>query len=153
MPAMDISPPRSIPLNDRLLLKAHKALPRKRDLVLDTSPPIVQVSTSNHSATPNGTVYPVALSLLLTPPSLPPDSQGDGLLPTSRQVQEETSPETNGKSTPTRHFNPLTPDVTPPPTLNPPRSLEAQQVPPYRREQSPSKPLGKRCRPMRTLRR
>lgn len=129
---MDISEQgRSVALNDHQFLKAHRALPRKRDFVLDPSPPNVQVrGVVDHASDPvsNGIVYPGPPSLPLTPPSLPTESGPDNSLSNSQDTQKEHALDdtANATPTPTPQLHPLTPDVTPPRTLALRRKREEQ---------------------------
>ncbi|KKZ61152.1 hypothetical protein EMCG_04253 [[Emmonsia] crescens] len=98
-------------------LKAHKALPRKRDILPTQGlTPIPPSSSPRPDATPpsNGFAYPTAPALPLTPPGIALEAckkSSNGIL---REVSHELMPGTPGTATPAHQLSPLTPDITPP---------------------------------------
>ncbi|EEH18710.1 hypothetical protein PABG_01029 [Paracoccidioides brasiliensis Pb03] len=121
MPAVNVLGPSPLTLHaDPPCLKAHKALPRKRDFPrhgLISTPPS---SNLRQDATPssNGYAYSPAPTLPLTPPGLPllPHKKVNNVI--SREGSHELIPDTTGTATPTHQFTPPTPDITPPRALS-----------------------------------
>lgn len=105
----------SPPLSERYLLGAHKSPPRKQGSNMSKSIPTMEHSGAGHgmSSLSAGKAYLGVLSLPLTPPSLPPDSQGDDPVSVSSHLGDDHV-EQRGDATPTYQFETLTPDVTPP---------------------------------------
>ncbi|KAL2363692.1 hypothetical protein RJZ56_003399 [Blastomyces dermatitidis] len=101
-------------------LKAHKALPRKRDVLPTQGLAFTSSSPRPYDATPpsNGYTHPTAPALPLTPPGLvlePCRKSSNGI---SREVSHELIPATTGTDTPTHQLSPPTPDITPPRTVS-----------------------------------
>ncbi|OJD22278.1 hypothetical protein ACJ73_06373 [Blastomyces percursus] len=96
-------------------LKAHKALPRKRD-VLPTQGLTALPSSPRPDATPlsNGYAYLTAPPLPLTPPGLVLEPCWNSSNSISREVSHELIPGTTGTGTPTHQLSLPTPDITPP---------------------------------------
>ncbi|OAX82253.1 hypothetical protein ACJ72_03401 [Emergomyces africanus] len=98
-------------------LKAHKALPRKRDVFPTQGLTSVPSSpSSRRDATPpsNGFAYPTAPALPLTPPGLVLEACNKPINGISREASHELIPGTTGTATPTHQLSPPTPDITPP---------------------------------------
>ncbi|PGG95111.1 hypothetical protein AJ79_10253 [Helicocarpus griseus UAMH5409] len=105
------------PRVDRPRLKAHKALPRKRDILpAEGSISIPPPSSPRPDATPppNGFAYPTAPALPLTPPGLPSEPRKESNHDISQGVSQEFVSDTAGTATPAHQLSPLTPDITPP---------------------------------------
>ena len=105
-------------ISERPLLKAHKALPRRRDTVLsfDHDVPSIEVPTSGHDihrASNGSSLAASAPALPLTPPSHPKEgSESEDLL--SRNSPVDYPHDVPRISTPTHLLSPPTPDTTPP---------------------------------------
>ncbi|KAK2756988.1 hypothetical protein FQN54_004956 [Arachnomyces sp. PD_36] len=117
MSGLEIASPSFIP--DRPLLKAHKALPRRREnihsLEHDLIPIGIQTSEHDFNRDSNGSSLAAsAPTLPLTPPSQPKEavSEQEDLTPRKSSVQQRD--EVLPVSTPTHQLSPPTPDTTPP---------------------------------------
>ncbi|KAK2797557.1 hypothetical protein FQN50_009152 [Emmonsiellopsis sp. PD_5] len=115
-------------------LKAHKALPRKRD-VLPTQDSISLAPSPSpgpdDTLSSNRSAYPTAPALPLTPPAAPLEPPKKSKHAISREVSDEFAPGTTGSATPTHQLSPPTPDITPPRVISQFRKREglAQQQP------------------------
>ncbi|GAD93406.1 conserved hypothetical protein [Paecilomyces variotii No. 5] len=107
----DVPPMTSTP--ERPLLKAHKALPRRRDVSQESVTPI-RTPPSNRTTKPQGdTAVATVPRLPLTPPGQPGEEynrkQSEG-----RDGLSRTEGQTVRVVTPPHQRHPLTPDITPP---------------------------------------
>ncbi|EGE01633.1 hypothetical protein TEQG_00679 [Trichophyton equinum CBS 127.97] len=95
---------------DKPLLKSHKVLPRRRDLVSAYSPACGDTDTSGNIN--NGPAYPPTRTLPLTPPAITLEDQKP--LEISQDQDAETHLDPQNTLTPSNGVKPLTPDITPP---------------------------------------
>lgn len=107
--------PPMTPAPERPLLKAHKALPRRRDVVAsEESVTPIRISSSNRVIQPHkDTAVPTAPSLPLTPPGQPGEEYNRK--PShGRNGASRSEGQTVRVVTPPHQRNLLTPDITPP---------------------------------------
>lgn len=95
---------------DKPLLKSHKVLPRRRDLVSAYSPACADDDTGGDIN--NGPAYPPTRTLPLTPPAITLEDQKP--LEISHDQDAETHLDPQNTITPSNRVKPLTPDITPP---------------------------------------
>ncbi|EER43021.1 conserved hypothetical protein [Histoplasma capsulatum H143] len=118
MPSVNTLEPSPItPRADHPGLKAHRPLPRKRDILpTQESTSIPPSSSPRPDVTPpsNGYAYPTAPALPLTPPGLGLGACEKSSNVISRELSHELIPGTTGTGTPTHQLSPPTPDITPP---------------------------------------
>ncbi|EFE40824.1 conserved hypothetical protein [Trichophyton verrucosum HKI 0517] len=95
---------------DKPLLKSHKVLPRRRDLVSAYSPACADNDTGGDIN--NGPAYPPTRTLPLTPPVITLEDQKP--LEISHDQDAETHLDPQNTITPSNGVKPLTPDITPP---------------------------------------
>ncbi|KAH8693814.1 hypothetical protein BGW36DRAFT_429846 [Talaromyces proteolyticus] len=112
MPDLElVSAPIGAPSLDRPLFKAHKSLPRRRDIesksyTIDMTFP----TDTDHEKSNGAAAVSITPSLPLTPPNQIPEDPNGG----DSSHDQLSSPFSNGTATPVTGFSPPTPDITPP---------------------------------------
>ncbi|PGH04011.1 hypothetical protein AJ80_08595 [Polytolypa hystricis UAMH7299] len=118
MPGVDVSDTSLMEPRRAHSLKAHKALPRKRDLLNEQDQHLAQHDATreqDNSLASDGFTYPTTPALPLTPPS----AHAELATPRSRVLSVDS--DVSGQATPTYQLSPPTPEITPPRVVSNPR--------------------------------
>ena len=111
LPGVEVPDPVMHSAPDRPLLKAHKALPRRKDI--GSKVEVIQIFADHHGDHSNGAVIATARALPLTPPAVAQDSGTDESEPQDHIHLRPERPSIR-VDTPARLQHLPTPEVTPP---------------------------------------